>query len=157
MNLTIKEMFKNASSVTRILAGVAKLADYKKLNEYIITMSQVDSISDVMREASNCLKDILDYRLFAVAVKENSHLDLWIDPVMYKKSMEKMIKSDFNCDEDITLNYVNSSDGNDFVGQIEYDYSDMLSFEHVGLQYSARFYIAPKRKMFAYHNEIIQT
>jgi len=156
MNITIKQILKNSLSTLKVLIDTTKQIDYKKLNNYIINMSQVDSILCIMEEASYCLKEILDYRLFAVAIEKNLALDIWIDPAMYKKSMEKIIKSEFNCNENTEINYINNIE-NDLTGQIEYDYKNMLSFEYTSLQYNARFYIVPKRKILEYHNEIIQT
>ena len=88
-------MRRNTIAVTGMLFGIAKKIDYKTLNRYIIGMNECLTLDNIMLEASRCLKDILNYQLFAFAVQDQDRLDVWIDPRMYQQPLSKVIERDF--------------------------------------------------------------
>ena len=77
---------KISTMFSTVFKSVGKQADHKRLTNYIIAINQKESTEDLLSELSHCLKDILNYRLFAFVIQQNSNLDIWLDPRIYKQS-----------------------------------------------------------------------
>ncbi len=91
----LKRLFRDIGVATSTALGIAKTIDYKTLNHYIISMNERHSLDGILTEASGCLKEILNYQLFAFAVQDHRQLDVWIDPRIYQAPLRKVIEQDF--------------------------------------------------------------
>ena len=154
MEYFFKRLLRNASVATGVLFGVAKKIDYKTLSRYMLRINEMQDLNSIIQETSLCLKDILNYRLFAFAVQDDDNVDVWIDPSIYKKSMGKIIKNDFGTRGKLKTHPFNESTekrGN----PVTFHTTDLISYVLMDGKYYAKLYILPDRRMFLYHNEII--
>ena len=105
MKQRLKNLIKYIPLVSRILFGVSRKLDYKTLSRYLIRINEQKGLAEILQEASQCLKDILNYRLFAFAIQDKEQLDVWIDPKVYKQPVCKIIEQDFNVRGSGSLNF----------------------------------------------------
>lgn len=102
-------------------------AAQNKLTHHIVALNKKSSSREIINEVAVCLKDILEYRLFAFVVKKTSGVDVWLDPRMYKKSLEDIIVADFNIKKE-DLNYLNQTfEPNDL--EEEFSLKNLVSYE----------------------------
>ena len=66
MNQFIKNIFENVPLASRILFGISQKLDYKTLSRYMLKINEKQELMEILQEVSQCLKDILNYRLFAI-------------------------------------------------------------------------------------------
>ncbi len=149
-------MMRDTIAVTGMLFGIAKKIDYKTLNHYIIGMNECLTLDNILLEASRCLKDILNYQLFAFAVQNKDRLDVWIDPRIYQQPLSKVIERDFGTSSDQHIHFFND-DGVDAGMQMTFNGASLVSHVIMNPHGMARFYVLPKRRMMPYHNEILET
>ena len=90
-----------------------KQADQKTLTHHIIALNKMQTTSQIINEVALCLKNILNYRLFAFVIKKRDGADVWLDPRMYKKSLENIILKDFALQSKEKLNYLNHTSTSD--------------------------------------------
>ncbi len=141
-----------------MLKSVGKQTDHKRLTNYIITINQKESTEDILSELSQCLKDILNYRLFAFVIQKKSSLDIWLDPRIYKKSLEEVVIKDFNVKDKGMLNYLNyssSEDTKDNEADKKFSMEKLSSYEINEDDYFARVYILPYKSLFDFHDDEI--
>jgi diguanylate cyclase (GGDEF)-like protein len=154
MILPMKRFFRNATTAANILFGIARQIDYKALNRYIVAINQSPTLDNILQEASRCLKEILNYHLFAFAVENREKLDVWIDPRIYQAPLKRVLKKDFGSIEHLQVHGINEEVGGK-QGALAFDDEDLLSYSLMDDGCMARMYIFPERKMMPYHNEII--
>ncbi len=158
MKQRLKNIIKYVPLVSRILFGVSRKLDYKTLSRYLIRINEQKGLAEILQEASQCLKDILNYRLFAFAIQDKEQLDVWIDPKVYKQPVRKIIEQDFNVRGRGSLNFhhlhAETAPRNTTV---TFDSTDLISYVLMDSKYFAKLYILPEKKMLFYHNEIINT
>lgn len=156
MEPALKKMMKNTIAATGMLFGIAKKIDYKTLNRYIIGMNECLTLDHILLEASRCLKDILNYQLFAFAVQDQVKLDVWIDPRMYQQTLSKVIERDFGSNLTQHIHFFN--DNNEDTGpHMNFQEGSLLSHVIMNPHGIARLYVLPKRRMMPYHDEILET
>lgn len=136
--------------------------DYKLLNEYILKINRLKNIDEILFEASNCLKDILNYELFAFAFRNAQGLDIWVDPRYYQDSLFiDQIKLEMNCQEiDTRMHTFNKPEtGPDkaadpfsplFIGKETLSYA--INFENE----RAMLYVLPATSVLDHQKEIIE-
>ncbi len=152
----VKRLVANTVTSMELVYKIVKGIDYKTLNHYILKINQLHDIEGVLYVLSRCLKDILDYRLFGFALKDGDNIDVWIDPMLYNLSLVKNIEADFNSQKtDFNVHYfekeiVRHSQNSDIA-----DNEDILSYRVLDKKYMARLYILPGKRMFGYHDEIM--
>jgi diguanylate cyclase (GGDEF)-like protein len=156
MKSAFHRMMRNATALTGVFFGVAKKIDYKTLNRYIISMNECLTLDNILLEASHCLKDILNYQLFAFAVQDHDRLDVWIDPRMYQQSLSKVIERDFDPNSIQNINFFND-DGAHAGIQTTFNEANLVSHVIMNPHGLARLYVLPKRRMMPYHDEILET
>lgn len=143
-------------AATGMLFGFAKRIDYKTLNRYIIGMNESPTLDDILLEASRCLKDILNYQLFAFAVQDRNRLDVWIDPRVYQQPISKIIEQDFGPEYTQHMHFFkNESDNAAFRTTLHVEH--LLSHVIMNNHGIAKLYVMPKRRMMPYHDEILDT
>ena len=70
MRHTFTRLSNRMSTLLSLLFGFAgQQADHKKLTRHIVSINQKKSTTDIINEAALCLKETLDYRLFAFVIK----------------------------------------------------------------------------------------
>ncbi|HUV50602.1 MAG TPA: GGDEF domain-containing protein [Anaerolineae bacterium] len=157
MILPIKRFFRNASTAAHVFLGIARRIDYKALNHYIISMNQCSSLDNILQEASRCLKEILDYHLFAFAVQDQDQdrLDVWIDPRIYQAPLKQLIYKDFKTIGDLEIHSINEQ-ANTTSELLTFHDKNLLSYPLMDDKCLARMYILPERHMLPYHDEILE-
>ncbi len=133
----------------------ARQSDHKKLAQHIINVNQQDTPAGIINAVSLCLKDILGYRLFAFVIKQDQTLDVWLDPRMYKNSLESVIINDFQVLDNSKINYLN----HDFQGdekELEFSLNSLASFNLSDCHHESKLYIMPNVNAPAHHDEIVQ-
>jgi diguanylate cyclase (GGDEF)-like protein len=129
-------------------------ADHKKLAQHILALNTKQSSADIINEVAVCLKEILNYRLFAFVVKKEAGVDIWLDPRMYKKSLEDIILKDFSIENKESLNYLNHRFHPGEQEEI-FNLSDIVYYELNEENCYSRIYMLPQKKMYAHHDEIV--
>jgi diguanylate cyclase (GGDEF)-like protein len=151
----IRRFFHNATTAANVLFGMARQIDYKTLNRYIIAINQCQTLDSILHEASLCLKDILNYHLFAFAVQDRERMDVWIDPRIYQEPLKQIIQKDFGIGDIFETHAIN--DEVDCGRELwALNGHDLLSYSLIEEKATARMYILPERKMLAYHTEILE-
>ena len=109
MKQTLNKISDTVSALFSVVfsSSVQRAAAQNKLTRHIVALNKKSSSKEIINEVAICLKDILGYRLFAFVVKKEAGLDVWLDPRMYKKSLEDIILSDFDIQNIADLNYLN--------------------------------------------------
>ena len=141
---------------TGLVFGISKKLDYKTLSRYMLRISEVQDLNGILQEASQCLKDILNYRLFAFAIQDEGKLDVWIDPSIYKKPIRKIIEKDFGIRDKYTTHYLKDNPESQ-PNTVTFHSTDLISYVLMDGKYFAKLYILPDRKILFYHSEIINT
>jgi diguanylate cyclase (GGDEF)-like protein len=83
--------------------------EHQCLARHIIDFNKKQSSAQIINEAALCLRNTLNYRLFAFVIKREDGIDAWLDPSIHKKSIEKIILKDFSLESIQRLNYLNQS------------------------------------------------
>ena len=137
-----------------LFRAAKKQADHKKLTQHILALNKKQSPADIIHEVALCLKDILNYRLFAFVMKKEGGVDVWLDPRMYKKSLEDIILKDFDIQNKDGLNYLNHTFYED-ESELTFDMKDLLYYEIHEENISFRLYMLAQKQLFLYHDEIV--
>jgi diguanylate cyclase (GGDEF)-like protein len=155
MKLTLQRLNNNLSGFFSILFSSAakKAAIHNKLTRHIVTLNKKTASKEIINEVAICLKDILDYRLFAFVVKKKAGVDVWLDPRMYKKSLEDIILQDFNIRQE-NLNYLNHTFEPDDHEE-KFSMRDLVSYELNEEHCYSRLYMLPQKSISPFHDEVV--
>ncbi|OGR53494.1 MAG: diguanylate cyclase [Desulfobacula sp. RIFOXYB2_FULL_45_6] len=137
-----------------VFHAAKKQADHKKLTQHILALNKKQSSAEIINEVAVCLKDILNYRLFAFVLKKDIGVDVWLDPRMYKKSLENIILKDFGIENKDSLNYLNQKFYEN-EPEVSFDMKDLLYYEIHEENISLRLYMLAQKQLFLYHDEIV--
>lgn len=129
-------------------------ADHKKLNHHLVEINKKQSPKEIINEVSVCLKDILNYRLFVFVVKKENSVDVWLDPRMYRKSIESVIMNDFNITNKEDINYLNHAFHPD-EHEESFDLKDLIFYETDEENCYSRIYMLPQKELYSYHDEVV--
>ncbi|MBW1961187.1 MAG: GGDEF domain-containing protein [Deltaproteobacteria bacterium] len=154
MKHLLKETMKKIPLLSGIFLGFARRLDYKTLSRYMLKINEQKQLSAILKEASRCLKDILNYNLFAFALQDEDKLEVWIDPKVYKQAVRKVIEQDFNVKGFSNFHPIYDDTG-PHVRTVTFHSTDLISYVMMDGKYFAKLYLLPDRKLFIYHNEII--
>ncbi len=127
---------------------------HNKLTHHIVALNKKNSSREIINEVAVCLKDILGYRLFAFVVKKESGVDVWLDPRMYKKSIEDIILEDFNVQPTQSLNYLNHSD-EPHGHQERFSMKELVYYELNEENCYSRLYMLPRKPLTPFHDEVV--
>ncbi|MCP3939888.1 MAG: GGDEF domain-containing protein [Desulfobacteraceae bacterium] len=154
MKLTLEKITNNLSALFSVIfTSAAKQASiHNKLSRHIVALNKKTSSEEIINEVAVCLKDILDYRLFAFVVKKKDGVDVWLDPRMYKKSLEDIILKDFKIGQK-DLNYLNQNFEPDEL-QEEFSMENLVYYELNEENCCSRLYMLPKKSISSFHNEV---
>ncbi len=140
--------------VTAIFSQASRQADQIKLSRHILALNKKDSSSAIINEMALCLKEILDFRLFAFVVRKKGGVDVWLDPRMYKDSMEEIICQDFDIRSADSLNYLNHNFENNET-YVQFDLEDLVFYELDEANCRARLYMVPQKNCNPFHDETV--
>ncbi|CCK82252.1 GGDEF domain-containing protein [Desulfobacula toluolica] len=145
---------KMTAVLSMIFKTAQKQADHKKLTHHIVELNKKQSSLEIISEVALCLKDILNYRLFAFVIKKENSVDIWLDPRMYKKSLENIVLKDFNIKNKESLNYLNHTFHDDEQEE-KFDMKDLVFYELTDEDCYSRIYMLPQNQMYDHHDEVV--
>ncbi|MDY0038755.1 MAG: hypothetical protein RBS57_00470, partial [Desulforhabdus sp.] len=154
MQYSFGKFIRKASNFGHILFGMARRIDYETLSRYMLHFNEKHDLPSIMYETSKCMKDILNYKLFAFVVKAGDQLDVWVDPRISEASLKQIVKNDFATEGAFNIHPMNP-DHEESPGLISFQEEQMLSFAMMDDGYFAKLYVLPERTMLDYHKEII--
>ncbi|MFH1154057.1 MAG: GGDEF domain-containing protein [Pseudomonadota bacterium] len=155
MKVTLTRLSNTVSAMVSLMFGTAaKQSDHKRLISYIVALNEKNTPDAIIHEASLCLKDILDFRLFAFVYKSATGIDVWLNPRMYKKSLESVVISDFDLAGNTEINYLNHTFEDD-EGEQVFSMNNLISYNLEETAYQSRIYMLPNQKMLGYHDDIV--
>ncbi|MFA5906773.1 MAG: GGDEF domain-containing protein [Desulfobacula sp.] len=155
MKQTVGRLSGRMTALFSMVFNAAKRqADHKKLTQHILLLNKKQSPEDIIHEMALCLKDILNYRLFTFVMKKDVGADVWLDPRMYKKSLEDIILKDFGLENKEGLNYLNHKFYED-EPEVLFDMKDLLYYEVIEENLRFRLYMLAQKPLSLYHDEIV--
>jgi diguanylate cyclase (GGDEF) domain len=160
MHQILKRLCLRAVKAVEISYRLARGIDYKTLSEHILSIHQLKDINSILYKSSRCLKDILDYHLFAFAMRDQDAVDIWIDPKLQDNNTAilNIIKSDLGVTGDDYILHHFDDDGPQGNGNIlTLQLDDLRSYRVLDANFMARMYILPNRNFMPYHHDIIDT
>lgn len=137
-----------------VFGAASRQSDHQRLVQYIVALNQRNSPEDIIAEASCCLKDILNFRLFAFVFNASSGIDVWLDPKMYKKSLESVVINDFQISDKAEINYLNHT-FEDQDTEKTFSMNNLVSYDLQEEAYQAKIYMLPGHRMLGHHDEIV--
>lgn len=148
------KLSRNIANTTRLLLGIASEIDHQRLSHYIHDISRMSDVDAIVDQASKCLGDILNYKLFAFVMQRDEKLDIWVDPANYAKAMLAVIEKDFTLPIDVNVRYLS---GNDHGGStLAFPDENLMTYVLMDDRYYAKFYMLPGRRILEYHKSIMQ-
>lgn len=132
----------------------ARSVDNTRLTRHIINLNQQTSVSAIINAMALCLKDILNYRLFAFVIQRDNGIDVWLDPRMYKKSLESVFIQDFSLSGISQINYLNHTFHND-EKEHEFNLEHLVSYTLLEEKCQGKIYMLPSRNMPDYHDDLV--
>lgn len=155
MKGSLNRLSNRISTVLSALFRAAdRQSDHRRLTRYIVTLNQKHNPREIISEVSLCFKDILNYRLFAFVIKTDRGIDVWLDPRMYKKSLESVIINDFAITDISAINYLNHAFHPDDK-ESECSLKNLISYDLIEENCQAKIYMLPNRTLLNYHDEIV--
>ncbi|MCB9480840.1 MAG: GGDEF domain-containing protein [Desulfobacteraceae bacterium] len=131
-----------------------KTRDLKRLNRYLIAIHQAVDFEEITAELSGCINDIFDHQFFGLAIQVKDKIMVWVEPSVFKGTIEDLIKEDFCFDGEVEIHPVHSS-GRGFINE-RILRNSLFGKEFNGKNFKAKLYILPGRKLIGkYHEEII--
>ncbi|MCF8045402.1 MAG: GGDEF domain-containing protein [Desulfarculaceae bacterium] len=147
---------KMTAALSMLFGSAARDADHRRLARYIISLNQKESPEEIINELASCLKNILNYRLFGFAVKKDETTDAWIDPQMYKHSLEEVIRKDFHLENRFQINYLNHRlDPDESVGK-KFSMENLTTYTLGSEDYQAKVYMLAADRAMDRHGDMVQ-
>jgi diguanylate cyclase (GGDEF)-like protein len=159
MNETLKRICLRAVEALGISYQLARGVDYKTLSQHILSIHQLKDIDSILYQSSCCLKEILDYDLFAFAMSDQATVDVWIDPKFQfnNAAILKIIKSDLGMTHGDCIVHHFDDDSPRSGNILALQLANLLSYRVSDADLTARLYILPNRHVMPYHHDIIET
>lgn len=157
MSTTLNKFSQRLSTAFSLVFGssIKRAHAQNKLARHIVTLNKKTSPAEIINEVADCLKDILGYRLFAFVNKKSAGVDVWLDPRMYKASIEDIIIRDFQIKDTKDLNYLNT-----YKGQGEclekFSLDSLVHYDHKEDNCYSRLYMMPSRPITAFHDDVVR-
>jgi diguanylate cyclase (GGDEF)-like protein len=157
MKRTVNKISETLSAFfSLVFSSSAQRADaHNKLTRHIVALNKKSSSMEIINEVADCLKEILGYRLFAFAVKKEAGLDVWLDPRMYKTSLEDIILKDFKINSRADLNYLNHNFEKD-EHQEKFSLDTLVHYDLKEENCYSRLYMMPQKGITPFHDEVIR-
>lgn len=157
MQKQLSSSFRNHTlALMNLVWGIKKGVDYKTLNHYILRISQARSLEGILLEVADCLKELLNYKMFAFVVQDEASLTAWVDPRMGRQALKNIVRKDFSNTADLNVCLLRQKT-EARPGMVTFRTEDLLSYMLMDGDCAARLYVLPNRRMFPYHQEILQS
>jgi diguanylate cyclase (GGDEF)-like protein len=151
-----KKILKYAMSAIGLGYRIVHGIDYQTLSTYIVKINQHKDIDEIITEISRCFKEILDYELFGFVLKNESSIEVWIDPRVYGTMFVDYIAQDFESQNiGINVHCIENNARESRHNSDNFDMNDLISYKVMDNDCSARLYILPKKKMPLHQDSII--
>ncbi len=160
MNQTLKRICLQAVNALGISYQLARGIDYKTLSQHILSIHQLKDIDSILYQSSCCLKEILNYDLFAFAMGDQANVDVWIDPKFQfnNAAIINIIKSDLGMIDGVCTVHHFDDDSPQGGGNIlALSLNNLLTYRVPDTDFTARLYILPNRSVMPYHHDIVET
>ena len=155
-NQEIRSFRRRTLALLNLFWGLSKGADYKTLNLCSLKINQARSLEGILREVGGCLKALLNYKMFAFAVQDEEKLTAWVDPRLSHPALQNILKKDFSRTEALEIRPLRQE--TEAPGApVAFEPAELLSYVLLDGACVARLYVLPNRRLFAYHDEILQT
>ena len=157
MKQTLNKISDTVSALFSVVfsSSVQRAAAQNKLTRHIVALNKKSSSKEIINEVAICLKDTLGYRLFAFVVKKEAGLDVWLDPRMYKKSLEDIILSDFDIQNTADLNYLNQK-FEPGEHQEAFSLDNLVHYDLKEENCYSRLYMLPQKGITSFQDEVIR-
>ena len=147
---------KMTAAFSMLFGSAARDADHRRLARYIVSLNQKESQQEIINELARCLKNILNYRLFGFAVKKGETTDVWLDPRMYKNSLEEIIRKDFDLENRFQINYLNHQiDPDDSAGK-KFSMENLTTYTLSSEDYQAKMYMLAAERTMDQHGDMVE-
>ena len=137
------------------MMGWVRDTDYRLLNHHLLRMQEKQDLDALLAEIAHCLAAMLDYRLFAFVIRDDTGVDVWIDPSMFRDAFSRIVAEDLGLDSDADIRFMGPTDTEGLQQRIARENLDVRSFEEK--DFTAHLYLATGRKLLPYHDEILMT
>lgn len=91
----LRKVIKNTMPGLHTTYRMACGTDYRILSEYIMNINRLRKIEDFARLAAGCLKELLDYDFFGLAIQKQAGIFAWLDPADYRDAFLRVLRNDF--------------------------------------------------------------
>ncbi len=147
-----------SNTMTTVLSLVFKTAriqaDHKKLTHHILKINKHSVPEKIINEMALCLKEILDYRMFAFVIKTAARADIWLDPGMYRATLEQIVLKDFQIQSPSDLNYLNHCFHPEASGKTV-DVNSLVYFDITEENHTFRLYLLPQKSLHTYYDDVV--
>ena len=153
----------NAQTAKNILIHVGQLyglltgRTYRILNRFILQLNQQKSVDSILKDVSNCLKDLLDYELFGFLLKDGDRHDVWVDPSMHKEVILSVVAKDIGQKVDFSVHGIGSESQETGSSPDKILAEDIISYPVLNNSYIARLYVLPRRRTVLHQDDILKT
>ncbi|MBF0228476.1 MAG: GGDEF domain-containing protein [Desulfamplus sp.] len=158
MKVEFKRLFR---ILPLVFNAAVRNADHEKLTQHIINLNQQNSVQGIINEMAICLKEILNYRLFAFVLQSEINttqnrvdIDVWLDPRMYRKSLESVFIKDFHLSGESQINYLNHTFEHDEKEQ-KFSLENLVSYTLNEENCQGKIYMLTSRDISKYHDNIV--
>lgn len=156
MRQTFSRLTGRLAALISFFKGFAQhQADRNALTRHIVAINSKQTVPEIMNEAALCLKTLLNYRLFAFAIKKEKGIDVWLDPRMYRKSLEEVLRMDFCIQDGETIRYLNHSFGPDENGPAM-NIDRLIHYEWKSSKQHERIYLLPGSGVYSHQDEAVR-
>ena len=147
---------RHTLALLNLFWGLKKGADYKTLNHYSLKINQARSLEGILLEVGGCLKALLHYKMFAFAMQDEEKLTAWVDPRLGRPALQTILQKDFSRTDALEIRLLGQKTES-LCAPVTFQAADLLSYVLLDGASGARLYVLPNRRLFAYHDEILQT
>ncbi|MCP4115087.1 MAG: hypothetical protein GY737_06695 [Desulfobacteraceae bacterium] len=130
-----------------------KIADNETLTRFIVALSRETVPAEIIKHSAACLKEIINHRLFAFAIRNGNRVDIWGKPGTGNKPFRELLLNDFNVTGAASLNLAVHSFHPDRQ-ESRLTPRNLISHETGGQENLSKIYMIPGHKRSGYHGDI---
>ncbi|TYT76330.1 GGDEF domain-containing protein [Desulfobotulus mexicanus] len=146
---------KNSMKALGRMLGWVQNKDYRLLNEHLLAMQEKEDLDGLLAEVSHCLSEMLNYRLFAFVIRDETGVDVWIDPTMFRDAFSRIVTEDLGLDPGMNIRFMGNIEEAVEQRSISRDDMEVRSFKESS--FTAHLYLATGRRMLSHHNDILES
>ncbi|TWI63927.1 diguanylate cyclase (GGDEF)-like protein [Desulfobotulus alkaliphilus] len=146
---------KNSMNAIGRMLGWVQNKDYRLLNEHLLAMQEKEDLDGLLAEVSHCLSEMLNYRLFAFVIRDETGVDVWIDPTMFRDAFSRIVSDDLGLEDGVDIRFMGNIEETVEQRLISREDLEVRSFKESS--FTAHLYLATGRRMLAHHNDILES